>query len=122
MKADSYKHSPSTDTVYVRAVPLSTLARDWKPGYPDTRLSGRNERPMPADPVNVTPPEHALPRLATFELTKYRRELERALKRLPTNSEARPGLIGQLSEVLAEQESRKRIADASASRTSTHGL
>jgi hypothetical protein len=54
---------------------------------------------MPADPANVTPPEHALPKLATFELTRYRRELERALKRLPATSEARPRLIGQLSEV-----------------------
>jgi hypothetical protein len=35
---------------------------------------------MPADPAIVTPPEHALPKLATFELTRYRRELERALK------------------------------------------
>jgi hypothetical protein len=77
---------------------------------------------MPADPANVTPPEHALPRLATFELTRYRREFERALKRLPATSEARPRLIGQLSEVLAEQESRERIAGASVSRKSTHGL
>jgi hypothetical protein len=77
---------------------------------------------MPADPAIVTPPEHTLPKLATFELTSYRRELERALKKLPTNSEARPHLIGQLSEVLAEQESRERIAEASVSRKSAHGL
>lgn len=77
---------------------------------------------MPADPANVTPPEHALPKLATFELTRYRRELERALKKLPTNSEARPRLTGQLSEVLTEQESRRRIAEASVSRKRAHGL
>ena len=33
---------------------------------------------MPIDSTNVAPPEHPLPRLATFELTRYRRELERA--------------------------------------------
>jgi hypothetical protein len=77
---------------------------------------------MPADRTDVTPPEHALPRLATFELTRYRRELERALKRLPTDSADRPRLIGQLGEVLAEQESRQRIRDASMSRKSAHGL
>jgi hypothetical protein len=77
---------------------------------------------MPADRTNVTPPEHALPRLATFELTRYRRELERALKKLPTDSGDRPRIIGQLSEVLAEQESRQRIADGSAGRKSAHGL
>ena len=49
---------------------------------------------MPADSADVMPPEHPLPRLATFELTRYRRELERALKRLPTDSGARPGLLG----------------------------
>jgi len=77
---------------------------------------------MPIDSTNVAPPEHPLPRLATFELTRYRRELERALKRLPTDSGARPGLLGQLSEVLAEQESRERIANASVSRKSPRGL
>jgi hypothetical protein len=43
-------------------------------------------------------------------------------KRLPTDSGARPGLLGQLSEVLAEQESRQRIANASVSRKSARGL
>jgi len=77
---------------------------------------------MPIDSTNVAPPEHPLPRLATFELTRYRRELERARKRLPTDSGARPALLGRLSEVLAEQESRERIANASVSRKSAHGL
>jgi hypothetical protein len=77
---------------------------------------------MPADRTHVTPPEHALPRLATFELTRYQRELERALKGLPLGSADRPPLIDRLGEVLAEQESRKRIADASVSRKSARGL
>jgi hypothetical protein len=46
----------------------------------------------------------------------------RALKRLPTDPGTRPGLLGQLSEVLAEQESRPRIANASVSRESARGL
>jgi hypothetical protein len=65
-------------------------------------------------------PEHRL--CGAQQLTRYRRELERALKRLPTDSGARPGLLGQLSEVLAEQESRERIANASVSRKSARGL
>jgi hypothetical protein len=77
---------------------------------------------MPADPANITPPEHPLPRLATFELTRYRRELERALKRLPADSSARPRILQQMSEVLVEQESRERIANASVSRKSARGL
>jgi hypothetical protein len=77
---------------------------------------------MATDSANVTPPEHPLPRLATFELTRYRRELERALKRLPTDSSVRPPLLGQLSAVLAEQESRERIANASVDRKSARGL
>lgn len=77
---------------------------------------------MPADSADVMPPEHPLPRLATFELTRYRRELERALKRLSTDSGARPGVLGQLSDVPAEQESRERIANASVSRKCARGL
>jgi hypothetical protein len=34
-RANSYKHYPGTDAVYVRVVLLSTLAREWKPGYRD---------------------------------------------------------------------------------------
>ena len=111
MTAGSYKDYPSTDAFYVRAVSLSTLTREWQawlPGLavwcimrrdgwslPRQLIARKDGKSMPADPANVAPPEHPLPRPAAFELTRYRRELERALKRLPADSGARPGLLGQ---------------------------
>ena len=70
--------------------------------------------PVPAGPVTVEPPEHPLHALATYELSRYRRELERALKTLPEHAAVRELLRGKLAEVLAEQESRVVIADTAA--------
>jgi hypothetical protein len=91
--ADSYPHCPGTDALYVRAVLLSTLTREWKPGYRD--------RPSGALSAWVAGPfqDSLLP--------------GRAVNRcLPI----------PLSDVLAEQESRERIANASVSRKSARGL
>jgi len=68
--------------------------------------------PVPAGPVTVEPPEHPLHALATYELSRYRRELEQALKALPQHAAVLELLRGKLAEVLAEQESRVVIADA----------
>jgi hypothetical protein len=67
---------------------------------------------MPAEPVIVDQPKHPLPAMTTFELRDYRKQLEHALN---------DGVIGhapvaarlreQLDAVLAEQESRARLAD-----------
>ena len=70
--------------------------------------------PVPAGPIVVEPPEHPLGALTTYELSRYRRELEHALKALPQHAAARELLSGKLGEVLAEQESRVVIAEASA--------
>jgi hypothetical protein len=70
--------------------------------------------PVPAGPVTVEPPEHPLHALTTFELSRYRRELEHALKTLPEHAAVLELLRGKLAEVLAEQESRAAIADAPA--------
>ena len=70
--------------------------------------------PVPAGPLTVEPPEHPLHALATYELSRYRRELEHALKALSQHAAARELLKGKLAEVLAEQESRVVIAEASA--------
>jgi DNA-binding transcriptional regulator/RsmH inhibitor MraZ len=69
---------------------------------------------MTAAPVTVEPPEHPLHALATYELSRYRRELEHTLTALPQHAAARELLQGKLAEVLAEQESRIVIADAAA--------
>lgn len=68
---------------------------------------------MPAEPANVEPPKHPLHALATFELRDYRRRLESAIAFFDTKHPvpaARDQLQGALDEVLAEQESRARLA------------
>ena len=70
--------------------------------------------PAPAGPVTVEPPEHPLHALTTYELSRYRRQLEHALQALPEHAVVREILRGKLAEVLAEQESRVAIADAPA--------
>jgi hypothetical protein len=69
---------------------------------------------MIAGPVTVEPPEHPLHALTTYELSRYRRELEHALKALPQHAAVRELLSKKLAEVLAEQESRVVIAEAAA--------
>jgi hypothetical protein len=63
----------------------------------------------------VDPPKHPLPALVTFELCDYRRQLENAIaffdKQDPVPTE-RADLQATLDDVIAEQESRKKIADA----------
>lgn len=66
---------------------------------------------MTAEPVTVQPPEHPMHELTTYELSRYRRELEHALKGLPEHAPVRQLLQGKLAEVLTEQQSRTRIAD-----------
>ena len=70
--------------------------------------------PVPAGPLTVEPPEHSLHELTAYELSRYRRELEQALKALPQHAAVGELLKGTLAEVLAEQESRVVIAEASA--------
>jgi hypothetical protein len=60
-------------------------------------------------------PKHPLHQLTTFELRDYRRQLEQAIgffdQRDPVPP-ARDQLQAKLDQVLAEQESRRRIAHA----------
>ena len=65
---------------------------------------------MTAEPVTVTAPEHPLPALTTYELSRHRRDLEHALAVLPGHTGVRELLQGKLTEVLAEQQSRAKIA------------
>jgi hypothetical protein len=65
---------------------------------------------MTAEPAPVHPPTHPLYALATFELARYRRELEEALAALSGQASARGPLQDQLAQVLAEQESRAKIS------------
>lgn len=54
----------------------------------------------------VPPPPHPLPAMTTYELSRYRRDLEHALRSLPVGAPARQVLGQRLDGVLAEQQSR----------------
>ncbi len=63
----------------------------------------------------VDQPKHPLHALATFELRDYRRQLESAIAYCGTKNPGpatRAGLQARLDDVIAEQEDRKRLADA----------
>jgi hypothetical protein len=70
---------------------------------------------MTAPPETVEQPKHPLHALTTFELRDFRRQLESAIaffdKQDPVPP-ARDRLQAKLDDVLAEQESRTRLADA----------
>jgi hypothetical protein len=70
---------------------------------------------MPAEPAAVNQPKYPLHALTTSELRDYRARLESALgsfsKENPV-SPARDQLQEALDAVLAEEEDRKRLADA----------
>lgn len=64
----------------------------------------------PATSAQPAQPEHPLHALTTYELSRYRRELEQALKSLPTQAPVRAQLQDKLGQVKAEQDSRLNIA------------
>ena len=68
-----------------------------------------------AEPATVEPPKHPLPAMTTFELRDYRRQLEGAITFFDKQDPVPPAkdrLQATLDDVLAEQESRTRLADA----------
>jgi hypothetical protein len=65
---------------------------------------------MTAETAIPAQPAHPLHALTTYELSRYRRELEHALKSLPTQAPVRAQLQDKLAEVMAEQDSRLDIA------------
>ena len=78
-------------------------------------MTSPGQPPRPAEPVTVTPPQHPMHALTTYELRDYRRQLENAIaffdRRDPVPP-ARDGLQARLDEVIAEQQYRQRLADA----------
>jgi hypothetical protein len=64
---------------------------------------------MDNEPASVPEAAHPLYALATFELSRYRRELEHALADLPSQAPGRRLLEDKLTVVVAEQESRSKI-------------
>ena len=68
----------------------------------------------PGPAPQVSPPKHPLHALTTYELRAYHRQLEDALAFFDAQHPvpARDGLQARLDDVMAEQESRQRIAHA----------
>jgi hypothetical protein len=64
---------------------------------------------MQAEP-GTEEPKHTLTALTAFELARYRRELEHAIKTLPEHVAVRELLQQRLAEVLAEVDHRARTA------------
>jgi hypothetical protein len=62
--------------------------------------------------MSIQQPPHPTHALTTYELRNYRRELEHSLKTLPEHAEVRSLLQQRLAEVLAEEDSRKRLHQA----------
>jgi hypothetical protein len=67
---------------------------------------------MPAETA-ITEPKHPLHAMTTFELRDYRKQLEHALNNgVIGHAPVAARLQEQLAAVLAEQDSRARLADA----------
>jgi hypothetical protein len=65
--------------------------------------------------AKVGPPKHPLHALTSYELRDYRGELERAIALFDKTDPAPQAWVGlqvTLDAVIAEQEDRKRLADA----------
>jgi hypothetical protein len=67
---------------------------------------------MTTESVPVDQPKHPVHALTTYELARYRRQLEHALKSLPTQAPLREQLQHQLAEVLGEQHARAQLQQA----------
>jgi hypothetical protein len=65
---------------------------------------------MPAEPVTTSEPGHPIHALTTYEITRYRRELEHAIGGISPDAPVQADLRRKLDEVLAEQEQRAKLA------------
>ena len=69
----------------------------------------------PGPAPQVSQPKHPLHAMTTYELCAYRSQIESAIAFFDARHPVplvRDGLQARLDDVMAEQESRKRIADA----------
>ena len=65
----------------------------------------------------IQPPPHPMHALTTYELKKYRRELEHSLNTIPEHAQVRELLQERLAEVLAEQDSRNQLHEGNGTGT-----
>jgi hypothetical protein len=67
-------------------------------------------QPMQTEPQTAEP-KHPVYQLTTSELTRYRRELEHAVKSISPEAPVQTELRRRLDVVLAEQSEREKIAN-----------
>ena len=63
-----------------------------------------------AEPATVVPPKHPMHALTTYELRRYRHDLERAITGTAPGAPVQADLRRKLDAVIAEQEDRARLA------------
>src|ERR1035441_6712529 len=86
----------STDTRAEGAPPKG----ETMPDTADPGIPAASPQPAPAGPVPATRPGHPVHALATFELSRYRRDLEHAITGVSPDAPARDELRRQLDDVL----------------------
>jgi hypothetical protein len=98
---------------------VSGLGRRWPRGTWSTQWDARHDTPLgnttDATEPAVDRPLHSLAQMTTYELSGYRRQLERAIAFFDSKDPvppARDQLQATLDMVIAEQEERARIAYA----------
>lgn len=64
---------------------------------------------MTADHATVETPKHPLHALTTSELSRYRRDLENAIRGIADDAPVQADLRAKLDAVLAEQEDRSKV-------------
>ena len=64
---------------------------------------------MPAEHATVETPKHPLHALTTSELSRYRRELESAIRGIADDAPVQDDLRSKLDAVLAEQDDRSKV-------------
>ena len=69
-----------------------------------------SQPPMPAEPVTVQKPKHPLHALTSYELSRYRRDLEHAIKGISADALVQADLRRKLDAVITEQDDRARLA------------
>jgi hypothetical protein len=67
---------------------------------------------MPAEPVTASEPSHPIHALTTYEISRYRSELEHAVAGISPDAPVQADLRRKLDEVLAEQEQRAKLASS----------
>jgi hypothetical protein len=65
---------------------------------------------MPAEPAAVEQPKHPIHALTSYEIARYRRELEHAIGGISPGAPVQADLRRKLDEVTAEQAERARLA------------